>query len=133
VKWSFETTGLVNSSPAIGQDGIIYIGSWGDCLYAINPDSTLQWKFHAGSNIRSSPAIGQDGTIYFGSWDHYLYALPGSSKWAYQDYQSSMKAYAKSNWPKFGQNNYNLHRVPTFKKSLPVTQFMKILGLDKEE
>ena len=132
MKWSFETAGLVNSSPAVGPDGTVYIGSWDDYLYAINPDSTIQWKFHAG-HIRSSPAIAQDGTIYFGSWDNYFYALPGSSKWTYQDYQSSMSAYAKSNWPKFAQNNYNLHRVPTIKTSLPVNQFMKILGLDKKE
>ena len=36
---------LVYSSPAIGADGTIYVGSGGGKLYAINPDGTLKWAF----------------------------------------------------------------------------------------
>ncbi len=86
LKWKFET-GYVDSSPAIGQDGTIYIGSYypgGHHLYAINPDGTLKWQYETGSYIYySSPAIGEDGTIYVGSYvesgDGYLYAIETDS------------------------------------------------------
>ncbi|MGB4374776.1 MAG: PQQ-binding-like beta-propeller repeat protein [Defluviitoga tunisiensis] len=37
LKWKYKTGGLINSSPAIGSDGTIYVGS--DCLYAIQGES----------------------------------------------------------------------------------------------
>ncbi len=85
LKWAFETGGGVVSSPAIGADGTIYLGSNDGSLYAINPDGTLKWTFPTKGAVHSRPAIGPDGTIYVGSRDHYLYAInpDGSSKWAF--------------------------------------------------
>ena len=37
--WEFETGGTVYSSPAIGPDGTVYVGSWDKKLYAIKTDS----------------------------------------------------------------------------------------------
>ena len=48
LKWSFKTGGMVRSSPAIGSDGTIYVGSDDYKLYAINPDGTEKWSFKAG-------------------------------------------------------------------------------------
>ena len=73
-KWSFKTGGHVFSSPAIGSDGTIYVGSWDNNLYAINPDGSRKWNFKTGDGVSSSPAIGSDGTIYVGSRDDNLYA-----------------------------------------------------------
>ena len=39
VLWEFETGGGVYSSPAIGSDGTIYVGSRDKKLYAIKSDS----------------------------------------------------------------------------------------------
>lgn len=85
LKWSFLTNGSIHSSPAVGSDGTIYIGSYDNYLYAINPDGTLKWKFQTGDDINSSPVIGSDGTIYIGSNDDYLYAInpDGTLKWKY--------------------------------------------------
>ena len=74
------------SSPAIGSDGTIYVGSQDSLLYAINSDSTLKWRFPAEGVVRSSPAIGADGTVYISSFSHRLYAVnpaDGSLKWSY--------------------------------------------------
>jgi hypothetical protein len=46
---------VVESSPSVGPDGIIYVGSDDDNLYAIKPDGTLKWKFPTGGLIDSSP------------------------------------------------------------------------------
>jgi large repetitive protein len=84
-KWSFTTEGMVFSSPAIGADGIIYVGSDDHKLYAINPDGSQKWSFTTGDDVGSSPAIGADGTIYVGSHDSNLYAInpDGSQKWRF--------------------------------------------------
>jgi len=39
VLWEFETGGLAESSPAIGSDGTVYVGSYDNKLYAIKTDS----------------------------------------------------------------------------------------------
>ncbi len=44
LKWSYATGGGIYSSPAVGPDGTIYVGSRDFSLYAINPDGTLKWS-----------------------------------------------------------------------------------------
>ena len=85
-KWSFQTTGLVESSPAIDKNGTIYIGSDDGFIYAINPDGKLKWKFQAGGWVLSSPAVDEYGTVYVGCGDNYLYAINsnGTLKWKFK-------------------------------------------------
>ena len=101
LQWKFLTGYYVYSSPAIGFDGTIYVGSWDYYLYAINPtNGTQKWKFPTGNWAYSSPAIGSDGTIYVGSGDGYLYAI-----------KSTSMGLADSNWPKFRHDNQNTGRT----------------------
>jgi hypothetical protein len=37
LRWEFHTGDSIHSSAAIGEDGTIYVGSWDDYLYAIEP------------------------------------------------------------------------------------------------
>ncbi len=88
-KWKFKTNGLIlGSSPAIDENGTIYIGSWDTRLYAINPDGTEKWRFPSGGSIFSSPAIGDDGIIYIGtmsSGNSIVAVNPnGTLKWIYE-------------------------------------------------
>jgi outer membrane protein assembly factor BamB len=80
--WEFTTeksTFGSLSSPAIGSDGTVYVGSSDRKLYAINGKSGVKlWEFKTGNLTRSSPAIGSDGTVYVGSWDNKLYAIDGN-------------------------------------------------------
>ena len=48
---------VVESSPAIGADGTIYVGSYDHKLCAINPDGTEKWSFDTGNYVHSSVAI----------------------------------------------------------------------------
>jgi hypothetical protein len=107
LKWSHATTGnTIQASPAIGADGTIYVGSYGDKLYtkfyAINPNGTLKWSYATGSSIFSSPAIGTDGTIYVGSLDGSLYAI-----------YSSSPGLATSPWPMFHHDLQHTGRLAT--------------------
>ena len=96
VKCTFETGAGIESSPAIGSDGTIYVGSHDSKLYAINPDGTEKWRFDAGEpiydkkydiwkGIASSPAIASDGTIYITSLNNFLFAInpDGAEKWRF--------------------------------------------------
>ena len=86
MKWSFPTGSLLSSSPVIGTDGTVYVGSGDWNLYAINPDGSQKWAFPTGGSIWwSSPAIGTDGTLYIGSDDRNLYAISpeGTLKWSF--------------------------------------------------
>jgi len=89
LKWVFETEDGVESSPAVGPDGTIYVGSYDGYLYAINDTGTegvLQWKFKTNGAIDGSPVVDGDGTIYIGSRDNNLYAIytNGTLKWTVQ-------------------------------------------------
>ncbi|MBC7173101.1 MAG: PQQ-like beta-propeller repeat protein, partial [Polyangiaceae bacterium] len=75
VRWRFRARSKIFTTPAIDEDGTIYVGSQDDHLYAIAPDGDLRWAFEANGDIDSSPVIGDDGTIYFGCDDRRLYAL----------------------------------------------------------
>jgi outer membrane protein assembly factor BamB len=89
------------SSPAIGSDGTVYVGSHDNKLYAINGKSGVKlWEFETGDSVYSSPAIGSDGTVYVGSYDKKLYAIKTESK-----------GLAKSPWPMRGQNARHTGRV----------------------
>ena len=85
VKWKFWMDGMMISSPAIDENGTIYIGAedFQDSFFAIYPNGTEKWRFGIGNHILSSPAIGSDGIIYVGSNIGKLIATypNGTEKW----------------------------------------------------
>ncbi|RKX23636.1 MAG: hypothetical protein DRP45_10060 [Candidatus Zixiibacteriota bacterium] len=88
-KWAFVMGDGVESSPAIGHDGTIYVGSYDSCVYAIEDSVTygkLKWKFKTDGTVDASPTVDGDGTIYIGSRDSVLYALhpDGTVKWTFE-------------------------------------------------
>ena len=85
VKWTFWTDFGIDSSPAIDEDGIIYVSSKEHYLHALYPNGTEKWRADCGDWVKSSPAISEDGTIYVGSLDEHLYAInpDGTIKWMF--------------------------------------------------
>jgi outer membrane protein assembly factor BamB len=85
--WDVLTGGPVFSSPALGPDGTIYVGSSDGKLWAVNTNGTTNWTFLIGPQVTASPAIGADGTIYIGSISpsNRLYAVNtnGLKKWEF--------------------------------------------------
>jgi outer membrane protein assembly factor BamB len=90
MKWAYPTYGLIESTPAIDENGVIYIGTiWANTNYLhalYSNNGTLKWAYRVGNDIDSSPAIGEDGTIYFGDWSGYVHAVnsDGTQQWTYQ-------------------------------------------------
>ena len=90
-KWKFLTQGYgIPASPAIAEDGTIYLMANDGNFYAFNPDGTEKWRLFMGewTETTSSPAIGADGTIYVGTpWGDStptFYAInpDGTIKWS---------------------------------------------------
>src|ERR1700679_42388 len=87
--WVLKLPSIFNTSlstPAIADDGTIYLGSRNREFYAVTPEGKLKWVFPTGGWVDSSPAIAADGTFYFGSHDKTFYALNphGSEKWEFR-------------------------------------------------
>ena len=71
----FLERGFTPSSPLIGSDRNIYVGS-SSKLYVVNEISGLiVLTYSLDSFVESSPLIGNDGTIYIGTVGGYLYSL----------------------------------------------------------
>lgn len=91
-KWVFPaegTVGSITSSPAIGPDGTIYVGSDDGKVYAVQPNGTKKWEFETGGAVSSSPAVGYFGgvlRIYVGSEDKKVYAIDsdGKEQWKFE-------------------------------------------------
>jgi outer membrane protein assembly factor BamB len=103
----------IYSSPTIGDNHIIYVGTFGGRVIAVNPAlytaSNLSlmktWNYSTSTPIISSPLLAPDNTLYLASLDGQLHAIETDST-------STML----SAWPMFGSN---LHRgsVPSDKDS----------------
>lgn len=91
IKWTFLPNGdagsfasSTQSSPAIGPDGTVYVGSMNTLLCAVTPDGALKWaRSPSASSITASPAVGPDGTVYCIDAASTLaaYRPDGTTKW----------------------------------------------------
>lgn len=83
--WTLHfSDGFFHSSPAIAEDGTIYVGGGTGRLYAVNPDGTERWTFPAPLQSRLyGPVITRDGVIVFGRASR-LYAVnpDGVERWS---------------------------------------------------
>lgn len=82
--WSFPTGKGIFSSPVIGADGTVYVGSADRTFYALAADGSLRWSLLTGEIIDSSALLDDQGRVYFGSGDGKLRALDaktGAAVW----------------------------------------------------
>jgi outer membrane protein assembly factor BamB len=134
ILWDFKTLGRVDSSPSIGADGTVYVGSqqtrkfYGrdhsvlldegsettGFVYAIYPNGTSKWFVDLFGDVDSSPAIGSDGTLYVGSDNFHVYALDpanGAIIWVEptRDEVKSSPAVASDGTISIGSNDGSLY------------------------
>jgi len=104
VKVLFESNDVICATPAISENGTIFVLSDDGILYALKPDGKIVFTQEIAGGDKdlyytSSPTIGPDGTVYVGSWDSGLYALCGDG------------APAQTIWPQFRQNAQHTGRL----------------------
>ncbi len=85
LQWSYETSGMIDSSPGILSSGEIVVGSRDGAVYCVDDQGDLQWSFETGEAIESSPAIDGNDNIFIGSRDGFLYSISsrGVQNWRY--------------------------------------------------
>ena len=114
------------SSPAIGSDGTVYVGSSypDNKLYAIIGKSGVKlWEFKTGNDVYSSPAIGSDGTVYVGSADKKLYAINGKTGVKLWEFETGKRVYSSpaigsDGTIYVGSQDGNLYAIKTDSKGL---------------
>src|SRR5205085_19517 len=75
ILWSYETRARITTSPAVGTDGNVYVGTRAHGLVALTPLGAPAWSAPVKRIKGSSPAVGPDGTIYVATSDGRVYAL----------------------------------------------------------
>ncbi|MCX6354955.1 MAG: PQQ-binding-like beta-propeller repeat protein [Candidatus Aureabacteria bacterium] len=112
--WSYYI-GSSESSPAIGSDGNIYVGSSDNRLYAISSRGAFAWSYKTDGTINiASPAVNVSGDIYVRSWDSRFYCVSssGSLQWSYYDYVSDSSPVVEGNGTAcFGTNDNILYSL----------------------
>ena len=80
VEWSTKLGPMVQSSPTMDENGVIYIGTTSGSVYGVHSESgDIVLDYNIGSIIYATPLV-HDHKIYIGSQDTYFYSLwaPGS-------------------------------------------------------
>lgn len=85
LQWSYETSGMIDSSPAIMSTGDVVVGSRDAAVYCVDEAGTLKWSFETNGPIESSPAIDVNDNVIIGSRDHAIYSISpmGAENWLY--------------------------------------------------
>ena len=96
VLWSYKTGASIESSPVIGTDGTVYVGSHDGYFYAFEKSGSLKWRvklneprydprWNTSKAMMASPALAKDGTIYAYGASNNLHALnpDGTEKWRF--------------------------------------------------
>ena len=90
VRWEYNAEAPVESTPVVGDDGVVYFGDNAGFVHAVGDDGARRWQRDVGSPVRSSGALPLAHRVVFGLDNGTLVALYASS--------SSL---AGSGWPKY--------------------------------
>jgi outer membrane protein assembly factor BamB len=102
IQWEYKTGADVYSSPLIGNNGRIYVGSESRYLYAFNSDGTVAWKVGVSQDITwPSPTIDSQGVIYIGGMGN------GTRHGKIFAIQSDSSGLMPGAWSKIHQDNQN--------------------------
>ncbi len=77
--WAFPTGKGIFSSPVVGGDGTVYVGSADRTFYALAADGTVRWQVLTGEIIDSAALLDDRGRVYVGSGDGHLYAFDAAT------------------------------------------------------
>jgi len=102
--WQLELADTVTSSPAIDDQGYIYLGTKSGKVVKLSlpkgQEAIMVWQMQTGGSIVGSPVIDGNGTLYVGSEDAKLYAVnrqSGAVKWVFQSAKGIRSTPAISN------------------------------------
>jgi outer membrane protein assembly factor BamB len=93
VRWEYPAAGPVESTPVIGDDGLLYFGDNAGTIHALDFRGQLQWTARVEAPVRSAGTILAPQRLAFGLDNETLVVLRCSSA-----------GLAASGWPKIAGN-----------------------------
>jgi outer membrane protein assembly factor BamB len=95
LQWEFKGTEDRTVAPPALADGVVYLPSSDNNVYAVDVDArTERWVFETENWVWASPLV-VDNTVYIASMDHILYAVDaqtGTEKWRFDGAPSALPA-----------------------------------------
>lgn len=64
-RWSVPLGDRVYSTPLVGDDGTVYVGTDAKKLVAVTPEGRVAWRLEVDGEADTAPTFGKDGTIVF--------------------------------------------------------------------
>ncbi len=75
LKWELDLTSAVVGSPAVDENGILYLGTIGKEIVAVNSETgRVAWRYQNSSSIWANMVL-KEGVLYFGDLDGTFIAL----------------------------------------------------------
>jgi len=87
VPWEVATGKGVFSSPVVGADGTVFVGSADQHFYAVSEAGEVLWRHATGGVIDSSALLDDQGRVIFGAGDgrvHCLHRDSGEPAWTFR-------------------------------------------------
>jgi len=82
--WRVELGVAASTSPAVGNNGDIYLGLVDGILHCIDRHGQTRWTYRAPARVTATPAVKDDGDVIFGCGDRNLYCLRnGELRWKF--------------------------------------------------
>lgn len=84
VRFRVKTPRKTFTSPAVAENGTVFVGSQDDHVYAITSEGKIAWQRNLTADVDGGPAIADDGTVYVGTDGGEIVALDpsdGSVRW----------------------------------------------------
>lgn len=103
----FTSPNSMYTTPAIGKNGTIYIGSNEGYLFALEPTlGNIKWKYNAGYPLQSSPILDNNGNLYFGAGQS-VFSIGDANDHFYNRWLTPFNTSANVNSsPALGQNGF---------------------------
>ena len=74
--WANQFDGFSTTSPALGADGTLFVGTSSGKLIALKgTDGAVKWESALDAGVSAAPSLGTDGTVFVGTTAGTLYAL----------------------------------------------------------
>ncbi|MBO8183489.1 MAG: PQQ-binding-like beta-propeller repeat protein [Archaeoglobus sp.] len=83
----FDPNGVINSYPAIGSDGTIYLGTYTHKLYALSAEGEKYWHVDIGHEVYAHISVDRKGIVYVAGFDKdglYAVSPEGKIEWAFR-------------------------------------------------
>jgi outer membrane protein assembly factor BamB len=69
IRWRIDAGADVDSAPAIGDDGTVFVGTDGGVLLALSPqDGSERFRTRVGGFVRGALSVARDGTVLAGTY-----------------------------------------------------------------